>query len=443
MNCRRFQPRKIHTRNFSRYSQESFKSDLRNCSWENIFNGFSDINDSWNSFKYHLTTIIDKHAPMTEKMVRGRDCPWLTTEIKSKIKERDFFLRKVRKSEMTTDWLTYKKLRNTVTQDIRRSKANYNRSLFSENINSPTQFWNQIKKCYPTKEKKLVTSKVFDIDETTTSDKTSIANGFCKYFTNVGKTLQMTLTTLGNTVWENHDHKNLSKRINPKELQFSFEKVSASNMVKLLGQLKASKASGHDGIPTSMIKDGAEELAVPLTDLINSCLEQSVFPDTEKYAKIIPVYKSGKWFSMENYRPISIPPVLSKVFEKVVQKQLYEYLEKNSLLSPNQFAFRKHRSTQHPVTLLSDHIKGHMDKGELTGAVYIDLRKAFDTIDHGRLLSKLPCYGIRGRELIWLEIICFDECNLLFLTRQLPRGTLSSLGCHKDQCSVPFSSYYL
>ncbi len=227
-NCRRFQPRKIHTRNFSRYSQESFKSDLRNCSWENIFNGFSDINDAWNSFKYHLTAIIDKHAPVTEKMVRGRDCPWLTTEIKSKIKERDCFLRKARKSEMTTDWLTYTKLRNTVT---RRSKANYNRSLFSENINSPTQFWNQIKKCYPAKEKKLVTSKVFDIDETTTSDKTSIANGFCKYFTNVGKTLQMTLTTLGNTVWENHDHQNLSKRINPKELQFSFEKVSASNMV--------------------------------------------------------------------------------------------------------------------------------------------------------------------------------------------------------------------
>ena len=110
-----------------------------------------------------------------------------------------------------------------------------------------------------------------------------------------------------------------------------------------------------------MIKDGAEELAVPLTYLINSCLEQSVFPDTEKYAKIIPVYKSGKRSSMDNYRPISILPVLSKVFEKVVQKQLYEYLEKNSLLSPNQFAFRKHRSTQHPVTLLSDHIKGHMD----------------------------------------------------------------------------------
>ncbi|CAB4037008.1 Hypothetical predicted protein [Paramuricea clavata] len=346
---------------------------------------------------------------MTEKMVRGRDCPWLTTEIKSKIKERDFFLRKARKSEMTTDWLAYKKLRNTVTQDIRRSKANYNRSLFSENINSPTQFWNQIKKCYPAKEKKLVTSKVFDIDETTTTDKTSIANGFCKYFTNVGKTLQTSLITLGNTVWENHDHKKLSKRINQKELQFTFEKVSASNMVKLLRQLKASKASGYDGIPTSMIKDGAEELAVPLTYLINSCLEQSVFPDTEKYAKIIPVYKSGKRSSMDNYRPISILPVLSKVFERVVQKQLYEYLEKNSLLSPNQFAFRKHRSTQHPVTLLSDHIRGHMDKGELTGAVYIDLRKAFDTIDHGRLLSKLPCYGIRGRELIWLENYLFGR----------------------------------
>ena len=102
-------------------------------------------------------------------------------------------------------------------------------------------------------------------------------------------------------------------------------------------------------------------------------------------------------------------PVLSKVFEKVVQKPIYKYLEKNSFLSPNQYAFRKNGSTQHPVTYLSDYIREHMDRGEITGAMFINLKKAFDTIDHGRLLSKLPCYGIRDRELAWFEDYLFGR----------------------------------
>ena len=110
---------------------------------------------------------------------------------------------------------------------------------------------------------------------------------------------------------------------------------------------------------------------------------------------------------MDNYRRISVLPVLSKLFEKVVQKQIYKYLEKNLFLSQNQSAFRKNRSTQHPVTYLSDYVREHMDRGEMTGAMFIGLKKAFDTIDHGRLLSKLPCYGTRNRGLAWFEDYLF------------------------------------
>ena len=93
---------------------------------------------------------------------------------------------------------------------------------------------------------------------------------------------------------------------------------------------------------------------------------------------------------MDNYRSISVLPVLSKVLEKVVHKQIYEYLETNKLLSPNQFGFQRSHSTQHAVTYFSDYVRKHMDDGEYTGAVFVDLKKAFDTVDHGRLLSKLP-----------------------------------------------------
>ena len=100
---------------------------------------------------------------------------------------------------------------------------------------------------------------------------------------------------------------------------------------------------------------------------------------------------------MCNYRPISVLPVLSKVFELTVHHQLYDYLDENNLLSNVQFGFRKNRSTQHAVTLLEDHIRTHMDQGKLTGAIFLDLSKAFYTVDHGCLLSKL------NNKNIWIE----------------------------------------
>ena len=101
---------------------------------------------------------------------------------------------------------------------------------------------------------------------------------------------------------------------------------------------------------------------------------------------------------METYRPILVLPVLSTVVERIVHQQLYDYLEKNKLLYRRQFGFRKRSSTQHAVTLFSESIRKNMDKGLMTGAVFIDLSKAFDTLGHARLLSKLSIYGIEDRE---------------------------------------------
>ena len=146
-----------------------------------------------------------------------------------------------------------------------------------------------------------------------------------------------------------------------------------------------------------MIIDGEDEISAPLSELINRCFESSVFPSDEKIAKVTPIYKSGERSSMDNYRPISVLPVLSKVIERVVHQQLYEYLEENKLLSRRQFGFRNRSSTQHAVTLFSDPIKKNMDKSLVTGAVFIDLSKAFNTLDHARLLSKLSIYGMKDK----------------------------------------------
>ena len=210
--------------------------------------------------------------------------------------------------------------------------------------------------------------------------------------------------------------------------------VYLKDLLKILKELKTSKSAGYDNIPASLIKEGAEELAAPLLHLINSSLRESVFPTSEKCAKITPVYKSGERTKMDNYRPISVLPVLSKVLEKVVHKQIYEYLETNKLLSPNQFGFRRSRSTQHAVTYFSDYVRKHMDDGEYTGAVFVDLKKAFDTVDHGRLLSKLPSYGIKGKELSWFESYLFDRKQ--FVSMENSSSERKSVVCGVPQGSL-------
>ena len=168
--------------------------------------------------------------------------------------------------------------------------------------------------------------------------------------------------------------------------------------------------------------------------MINRSLDNSLFPESEKCAKITPVYKSGEKSEMDNYRPISLLPVLSQVIERVVYMQLYDYLCKSHLLTENQFGFRRGSSTEHAVTFLTDSIRMNIDKGYLTGAVFTDLHKAFDTVDHARLLSKLPAYGISGRELRWLESYLFNRKYFVVFDRV--GSDAKSIVCRVPQGSI-------
>ena len=169
------------------------------------------------------------------------------------------------------------------------------------------------------------------------------------------------------------------------------------------------KAAGPDNIPASMIKDTAEELAAPISFLVNKSFEAGVFPTAEKSAKVTPLYKSGERNSFNNYRPISVLNVISKVVEKLVFIQLSDYFEKNDLLTECQYGFRRGRSTQHAVTKLVDNVRQNIDQGKHTGVLYMDFSKAFDTVNHACILHKLPFYGITGTELAWITDYLFNR----------------------------------
>ena len=145
--------------------------------------------------------MIDRHAPFVERRKRGRRCTWLTKEIKDKMHERDYHLRKARQSGSEREWSTYRRLRNAVTKEIGQSKANSCRMMFQDNIQNPKDVWKQIKRSYPSN-KKSPTSSVFHVEGELVSDKKKISNGFCSFFTNIGSSLERDASMLNSKTWQ-------------------------------------------------------------------------------------------------------------------------------------------------------------------------------------------------------------------------------------------------
>ena len=217
--------------------------------------------------------------------------------------------------------------------------------------------------------------------------------------------------------------------------------VNDSLIVKTLLQgLRASKASsGLDNISPRMLKDAAVVVAKPLTRIVIESLSQGTVPSEWKYAKITPLYKKGMSTDMDNYRPISVLPVVSKVLERVVHHQLHSFLSEHKLLSPFQCGFRRNHSTEFAAIAFSDYIRRGIDLGLLTGAVFIDLRKAFDSVDHEILISKLESYGLKDIELEWFRNYLTARKQLVSFRKEISHPCLITLGVPQGSILDPLS----
>ena len=211
---------------------------------------------------------------------------------------------------------------------------------------------------------------------------------------------------------------------------FRFQSVAVQDVLKQLRQLKRKCATGVDNIPTCYLKDTAYVIAEPLMFIINLYVKTGMFPNDLTMVRIIPAYKSGAKDSFANYRPISILPALSKIFERGVHKLLMDHLENNHLLSDRQFGFRRNRSTEQAIAFFTDQIRTKMDKRQLNGAVSIEMSKAFDTISHASIISKLPSYGISGAEHQW-------PTSYLFGRKQQASFLGTKSGQYPIDCGVP------
>ena len=215
---------------------------------------------------------------------------------------------------------------------------------------------------------------------------------------------------------------------------FNFSHVSVSDVFTIIKNFAPKTTEGHDGLSMKIIKLFDENFLSAFALIINQSLTTGIFPDNLKIAKVLPIYKKDDETLFDNYRPISILPAISKLFERVVYNQLYEYFALNNLLYYSQHGFRKLHSTETAALEFIDKILKHLDSGKLPIAVFIDLSKAFDTIDHKILLYKLQYYGVSGTALLWFKNYLSNrsqfvqindtQSNLLNLTTGVPQGSI-------------------
>ena len=184
---------------------------------------------------------------------------------------------------------------------------------------------------------------------------------------------------------------------------FTFDCVSESTVMRVIKTLAAKNSTGIDSISTNMLQKLAPVVINPLTHIINQSLCTGIFPNRLKIAKVIPLFKKSDPHIFDNYRPISLLSSISKTFEKVVFNQVYAYFTNNDLFYNSQYGFRKLHSTEYASLEMVDRISQYLDNGKLPITVYLDLSKAFDTINHEILLKKLKYYGFADTPLKWFE----------------------------------------
>ena len=247
------------------------------------------------------------------------------------------------------------------------------------------------------------------------------------FFTNIAHTLARDIKYDGTKNYKYY----LNKHINT---VFDFQNIDEETVMKTIQNLPSKNSCGVDGISSKLIKIIEPAIIKPLTLLINQVLNTGIFPDELKIAKVIPLFKKDDPKLLTNYRPISLLPTISKVIEKIIFTQLSTYFNENKLIFDNQYGFRPKHSTEYAALELVDRIITHMDNKEVPINIFLDLSKAFDTIDHTILLAKLRYYGIHDTALLLLkcylnnrkQYVEFEDTksDILPITVGVPQGSI-------------------
>ena len=420
----RFCPRTIEMRQFKHFQKNKFLNDLEQMAWSNV-DLCSDPNDMWHEWKQMFVSCMDKHAPRKLKRISKKRAPWITKGLLNKTHRRDLIKKKAISSNDHEMWEQFKCARNQANNAIKQAKKRY----FSDNLKvskgNPRKTWNLINELTSRNTSKSTNILEIQVDNRTISSPGDMAEAFNDHFTNIGQVLAQEVP---------------SAEVNPEfylshtDKAFHLKTPSLDVVFNLLRNIDEKKATGLDMIPSKLLKMAASIVTPSLTAIFTKSIITGIYPTEWKMARVTPVFKKGEKSDLNNYRPISVIPVVSNVFEKIVYDQLYQYLNDNQLLSSCQSGFRSLHSTLTALLEATNSWSVSIDNGFLNGVVFIDLKKAFDTIDHEIILRKLSYFGADQATAKWFQSYLSNRTQRCNVNGNL--STASTVTCGVPQGSI-------
>ena len=390
------------SRDWKNFNRQRFAYELSKLSWDDVTCEHLNTNTSIKNFYNNVTELLDEMAPIKRltKKERGLiERPWITIGILNSIKSRDQcyknFLKETDPILKKSIYESYKLKRNLLITLLRQSKKDYYINYFLENQSNLKKTWEGIRKLINVTKKNDVYIDKINKDNIDITSHDKIAECMNSFFVSMGMTVENKIPKTD---------KYFSSYLNhPNNCVITLNICSINEIKALISKLEVSKASGPFSIPTKLLKLFNDVFAIPLTSIVNKSLSEGIFPDLLKSANVHPIFKKNDKTKCSNYRPISLLSNLSKIFERVMYNRIELFLNDFDLIYKNQFGFRKKHSTSHALISIVEQIRNNLDNQIFSCAVFVDLEKAFDTVNHDILISKLDYYGISGKANAWIR----------------------------------------
>lgn len=414
----------IKRRKFHIQKIMQFRESLMNIAWDPIISNVN-VSQGYENFHKHIFSIYDKIFPEISITQRNKQQPktdWITYDLIKQVAHKNFLYKKYIKNKNKVNEKKFKDFKKLLDHNLINAKTNYYKCLLLASNNSKDK-WNILntlmgKKKLSQKIEYITMSKVKIVSPTV------IANEFNNHF---GSTLcKESLNNMND--WKIHS------QMLPNSMYVN--ETTAEEVTTCIRNLKNGSSHQESDLPIFIWKNVADIIAEPLSKIINKSFTTGIYPDELKICKIIPVYKKGDKDNIKNYRPISILPIMSKVFEKILLSRMLSFMNKLNIFPSSQYGFRKRHSTKEAIldALLS--IDEKNNKRDKVAALLLDLSQAFDNVSHKKLLQKCYHFGIRGIAFSWLSSylnnrsfstdIGGKKSQIRFLKRGVPQGGILS-----------------